>query len=94
MNSTCIGRRFAVLFFHSNMTDTVLRYYEFRLPKVMEEGQRMDVFGVRFKVKGPQKDYTCVEPPKHGRGVCSDDLHRTDTAYERTFSADLADRSH
>ncbi|TKA83717.1 hypothetical protein B0A55_00275 [Friedmanniomyces simplex] len=54
--------------------DMYWAYYEFRLPKVMEEGQEMDVFGVRFKVKGPQKDYT------------------TDTAYERTFSADLAAR--
>ncbi|KAK0893365.1 hypothetical protein LTS16_025062 [Friedmanniomyces endolithicus] len=38
--------------------DMYWAYYEFRLPKVMEVDQKMDVFGVRFKVKGPQKDYT------------------------------------
>ena len=38
--------------------DMYWAYYEFRLPKVVEEGQGMDVFGVRYKVKGPQKDYT------------------------------------
>ncbi|KAI5364072.1 hypothetical protein Slin14017_G060360 [Septoria linicola] len=40
--------------------DMYWAYYEFRLPKVAEvgEGERMDVFGVRYKVKGPQKDYT------------------------------------
>lgn len=31
-------------------------YYEFRLPK--DEDEDMDVFGVRYKVKGPEKDYT------------------------------------
>lgn len=54
--------------------DMYWAYYEFRLPKVAEEGQGMDVFGVRYKVKGPQKDYT------------------SDTAYERTFSANLSVR--
>jgi len=28
----------------------------------MEVDQKMDVFGVRFKVKGPQKDYTYADP--------------------------------
>ncbi|GAB7360784.1 hypothetical protein MBLNU230_g0771t1 [Neophaeotheca triangularis] len=32
--------------------------YEFRLPKVVEESERCNVFGVRYKVKGPQKEYT------------------------------------
>ena len=32
--------------------------YQFRLKAVAEEGREMDVFGVRYKVKGPQKDYT------------------------------------
>ncbi|KAK5712599.1 hypothetical protein LTR17_017914 [Elasticomyces elasticus] len=40
--------------------DMYWAYYEFRLPRVMEDGQTMDVFGVRFKVKGPQKDYTSL----------------------------------
>jgi len=35
-------------------------YYEFRLPKSAGEGQKMDIFGVKYKVKGPQKDYTQV----------------------------------
>jgi hypothetical protein len=54
--------------------DMYWAYYEFRLPKVAEEGdaENMNVFGVRYKVKGPQKDYT------------------SDTAYERTFSADVS----
>ncbi|KAF2174111.1 hypothetical protein M409DRAFT_16384 [Zasmidium cellare ATCC 36951] len=52
--------------------DMYWAYYEFRMPKVVEEGKEMDVFGVRYKVKGPQKDYT------------------SDTAYERTFSTDVA----
>ncbi|CAK4034742.1 Hypothetical predicted protein [Lecanosticta acicola] len=38
--------------------DMYWAYYEFRIPKVVEEGQKMDVFGVRYKVKGPKKDYT------------------------------------
>ena len=38
--------------------DMYWAYYEFRVPQVAEEGKGMDVFGVRFKVKGPQKDYT------------------------------------
>ena len=36
--------------------DMYWAYYEFRLPEA--QAQSMDVFGVRFKVKGPQKDYT------------------------------------
>lgn len=52
--------------------DMYWAYYEFRMPKVAEDGQEMNVFGVRYKVKGPQKDYT------------------SDTAYERTFSNDVA----
>ncbi|KAK5108495.1 hypothetical protein LTR62_008235 [Meristemomyces frigidus] len=40
--------------------DMYWAYYEFRLPKSAGEGQRMDVFGVKYKVKGPQKDYTYV----------------------------------
>lgn len=38
--------------------DMYWAYYEFRLKAVAEEGREMDVFGVRYKVKGPQKDYT------------------------------------
>jgi hypothetical protein len=39
--------------------DMYWAYYEFRMPKVVDEGESgMDVFGVRYKVKGPQKDYT------------------------------------
>lgn len=40
--------------------DMYWAYYEFRLPKVAEVGddEKMNVFGVRYKVKGPQKDYT------------------------------------
>ncbi len=73
--------------------DGIDSYYEFRLPKVMEVDQKMDVFGVRFKVKGPQKDYTYAYPSSPlVPSVRSDNQHRTDTAYERTFSADLAAR--
>jgi hypothetical protein len=32
--------------------------YQFRLKAVAEEGSEMDVFGVRYRVKGPQKEYT------------------------------------
>lgn len=32
--------------------------YDFRSPSVVENGKELDVFGVRYKVKGPQKDYT------------------------------------
>lgn len=38
--------------------DMYWAYYEFRTPKIAEEGDPMNVFGVRYKVKGPQKDYT------------------------------------
>jgi len=38
--------------------DTYWAYYEFRLKAVEDVSQEMDVFGVRYKVKGPQKDYT------------------------------------
>jgi hypothetical protein len=34
----------------------IFSYYEFRLPE--DEDEEMDVFGVRYKVKGPEKDYT------------------------------------
>jgi len=44
------------------------------MPKLAEEGQEMNVFGVRYKVKGPAKDYT------------------SDTAYQRTFSANISCR--
>ncbi len=82
---------FSILF--TDRADENGRYYEFRLPKVMEDEQRMDVFGVRFKVKGPQKDYTYADPSLSlKQSVCSYNQHRTDTAYERTFSADLATR--
>ena len=54
--------------------DMYWAYYEFRLPKVAEVGAEMDVFGVRYKVKGPEKDYA------------------SDTAYQRTFNADLSVR--
>ena len=36
--------------------DMYWAYYEFRHPA--EQGKDMDTFGVRHKVKGPQKDYT------------------------------------
>jgi hypothetical protein len=36
--------------------DMYWAYYEFRLPE--DEDDDMDVFGVRYKVKGPEKDYT------------------------------------
>ncbi|EME42204.1 hypothetical protein DOTSEDRAFT_73128 [Dothistroma septosporum NZE10] len=57
---------------HLCSLDMYWAYYEFRLPKIAEEGDKVDVFGVRYKVKGPQKDYT------------------SDTAYERTFSSNVA----
>lgn len=43
---------------HLCSLDMYWAYYEFRLPKVAEEGNEMNVFGVKYKVKGPQKDYT------------------------------------
>ena len=43
--------------FIMSMAD-LCRYYEFRLRQVSGGHQTMDVFGVRYKVKGPQKDYT------------------------------------
>lgn len=46
--------------------------YDFRIPKLAEEGEELKVFGIRYKVKGPSKDYT------------------SDTAYERTYTADVA----
>lgn len=48
--------------------------YDFRMPRVAEEGDELKVWGLRYKVKGPSKDYT------------------SDTAYERTYSADVAFR--
>ncbi|KXS96117.1 hypothetical protein AC578_7784 [Pseudocercospora eumusae] len=53
---------------HLCQLDMYWAYYEFRIP----ESGDMNVFGVRYKVKGPEKDYT------------------SDTAYERTFSGDVA----
>lgn len=38
--------------------DMYWAYYEFRQPRRADDGQLTDVFGVRYKVKGPQKDYT------------------------------------
>ena len=38
--------------------DMYWAYYEFRLDKDVHENDKMDVFGIRYKVKGPQKDYT------------------------------------
>lgn len=39
--------------------DMYWAYYEFRMPRVVEEGVGgMDVFGVRYLVKGPSKEYT------------------------------------
>lgn len=38
--------------------DMYWAFYDFRVPKVAEGSKDMDVFGVRYKVKGPQKDYT------------------------------------
>jgi hypothetical protein len=44
---------------HLCSLDMYWAYYEFRVPRVVEEGRDvMNVFGVRYKVKGPQKDYT------------------------------------
>lgn len=44
---------------HLCSLDMYWAYYEFRLPKIGEEGdEMMNVFGVKYKVKGPQKDYT------------------------------------
>ena len=43
---------------HLCSLDMYWAYYEFRLPKIAEEDSEMDVFGVKYKVKGPQKDYT------------------------------------
>lgn len=53
---------------HLCVLDMYWSYYEFRL----DDSENMNVFGVRYKVKGPQKDYT------------------SDTAYERTYSGDVA----
>ncbi len=41
---------------HLCLKDMYWAYYEFRLPE--DEDEDMDVFGVRYKVKGPEKDYT------------------------------------
>lgn len=38
--------------------DMYWAFYDFRSPRVAAQGQEMDVFGVRYKVKGPSKDYT------------------------------------
>lgn len=39
--------------------DMYWAYYEFRLPEIADDDdEEMSVFGVRYKVKGPQKDYT------------------------------------
>lgn len=69
--------------------DMYWAYYEFRWPKVSEENEdddddddddededdeEMKVWGLRYKVQGPQKDYT------------------SDTAYERTYAAELPSR--
>lgn len=43
---------------HLCSLDMYWSYYEFRMPRVAEEGSEMTVFGVKYKVKGPQKDYT------------------------------------
>lgn len=43
---------------HLCSLDMYWAYYEFRMPKVAEAGSEMNVFGVKYKVKGPQKDYT------------------------------------
>lgn len=71
---------------HLCSKDMYSAYYEFRMPKVSElnaededdeeddEDEEMKVWGLRYKVKGPQKDYT------------------SETAYERTYSADLPSR--
>ncbi len=46
----------------------MLSYYEFRLRSVAHQEQAMDVFGVRYKVKGPQKDYTSAILPNSAHG--------------------------
>ena len=38
--------------------DMYWAFYDFSSPSIVERGQEMDVFGVRYKVKGPNKDYT------------------------------------
>ena len=38
--------------------DMYWTYYDFRLPRVADDHNSMQVFGVRYKDKGPQKDYT------------------------------------
>jgi hypothetical protein len=43
---------------HLCSLDMYWAYYEFRVPKIAQNGHEMNVFGVRYKVKGPQKDYT------------------------------------
>jgi hypothetical protein len=43
---------------HLCSLDMYWAYYEFRLPKADDEDEEMNVFGVRYKVKGPEKDYT------------------------------------
>ena len=59
---------------HLCESDMYESLYEFRLSRVAEEGTEMTVFGVRYKFKGPQKDYI------------------SDTAYEKTFSANTTVR--
>jgi hypothetical protein len=52
---------------HLCSMDMYWAYYEFRMPKVMEESTDaeaeddepgMNLWGLRYKVKGPEKDYT------------------------------------
>lgn len=38
--------------------DMYWAFYDFRSPTVVGKSEAMDVFGVRYKVKGPEKDYT------------------------------------
>ena len=38
--------------------DMYWAFYDFRRPKIAGAESNLDYFGVRYKVKGPQKDYT------------------------------------
>ena len=38
--------------------DMYWAFYDFRSPSVTKVDNGVDVFGIRYKVKGPQKDYT------------------------------------
>jgi len=43
---------------HLCVKDMYWAFYDFRPPGIENQEGRMDVFGIRYKVKGPEKDYT------------------------------------